>query len=472
MAPLNWRPRLEGGTGPAYLRIVGALAADIESGRLPEGTRLPPQRELSEALGLNLSTITRALSEARRRGLVTAVIGRGTFVADLRDRAGEWGRAGRAGGAGDAFLDLSFNAPPEPAGVDLGRLLAAQLAAMGRSPERCRGLTSYHTPAGSMDDREAACGWLAARAIPADPARLLVCAGAQHALYVALAAVTSPGDVVLCEDLTYPGFLNLARMLRLRLVGVRSDEEGLDPDAFRAAVERHEPRLAFCSPTIQNPTTSVLSRERRDAISSTALERGLLLLEDDAYGPLVEGAPPSLASFAAGRTLHVSGLSKTLAPGLRVGYLVVPDAATFDRCESVLQATMWMVPPLMAAIASTWLRDGTAGQVLRGIRAELEVRNRIVREQLEGLRYGSHPASSHVWLGLGEEREEGVYAARARERGVGIVAGTAFRAPGAGGKAGLRVCLGPARSEAALRHAFAVLGGLLRGTDAASVRLI
>jgi DNA-binding transcriptional MocR family regulator len=459
-------PEVTGAAGPLYLAIADALATDVARGRLRPGTRLPPQRELAEALGVNLTTVTRGLAEARRRGLVEATVGRGTFVA-VPPRGRPWGHL--PGEEARGFVDLTFNVPPEVGEPDLGRALAETLAALARSPGACGDLLPYAPTPGRPADREAGAEWIARRGWRPDPSRLLVCVGAQHALAVALAALCGPRDVVLCEDLTYPGTRTLAATLHLRLEGVATDAEGIVPEAFEAAVRRHRPRALFCCPTLQNPTASILPTARREAIVAIARAHGVTVVEDDAYGYLPAETPPCFAALAPDVTVHVAGFSKSVAPGLRVGYLVAPDRASFDRFDGALRSTAWMTPPLMAGVAAAWVGDGTAEASRVAVRRALEERWEVAAAALAGLPFEGHPASPHLWVPLPAERPDDAFAAAARRHGVGVVAGHAFRAPGdAPARNGVRVCLGAPPSGDDLRRGLEVLAGLVREASTAS----
>src|SRR5882672_9106414 len=186
---MDWIPTLEDHSGPAYEGIVDALAADVASGRLHRGDRLPTHRALAQALGLDLTTVTRAYNEARRRGLTEARVGQGTFVAE------SVARAPRSTASGIEF-DLSMNLPPEPVEADLEGRIARGLDGL----RRVYGLTdflSYQQAGGSEADRGVAADWLRKRVRMAAADRLLIFPGTQTALMCLLLSLTRPGDTVL-----------------------------------------------------------------------------------------------------------------------------------------------------------------------------------------------------------------------------------------------------------------------------------
>src|SRR4051812_45060081 len=186
---MEWVPTLVDRDGPVYRRILDALSADISSGRLRRGQQLPTHRALAKTLGVDLTTVTRAYTEARQRGLTEARVGQGTFVAETMTRHGAAPRP---------EFDLSMNLPPQPMEADLEGRLTRGIAAIQREAGFSAHL-SYREPGGSDAERAAAAEWLRSRIPAAHGDRLVICPGTQNAIFNVLAAVTSPGDVVLTE---------------------------------------------------------------------------------------------------------------------------------------------------------------------------------------------------------------------------------------------------------------------------------
>ncbi|HEX2093712.1 MAG TPA: PLP-dependent aminotransferase family protein [Longimicrobiaceae bacterium] len=449
-----WTPKLADRHGPVYLAIVDAIAADVREGRLHPGTRLPPQRELAERLGVNLSTVTRAYTEAKRRGLLAGRVGQGTYV-KASHPAGGWGAE-----VAEGVIDLSFSVPPEPEDVAIEASLAAVLEEIQQDRAELRRALHYTPPGGAARDREAGGRFLRARSLDAPMERLLVCAGAQHALAITLPALAGPGEVVLTEQLTYPGVRSLAAMLRIRLEGVAIDREGILPDAFREACRRHRPRALFCVPTIQNPTAVVMPTSRREEVAGIAREHGVTIVEDDVYGLLPPDVPPPIAALAPDITVYVSGLSKQLSPGLRIGYLLAPDEARTQRIAAHLRATIWMAPPLTAAVATRWVSDGTADRVLGAIRRELWARQALATRILGHAALSTHPYSPHLWMELPPAWPRSEFVARVRERGVNIVASDSF-AVGEPVPNAVRISLGGPPDRASLAPGLEVVADLL-----------
>ncbi|MBX6321736.1 MAG: PLP-dependent aminotransferase family protein, partial [Rhodospirillaceae bacterium] len=289
-----WVPQLSGRSGPRYVAIAEALAEDVRGGRLRPGDRLPTHRELAYRLGVTVGTVTRAYAEAERRGLVRGEVGRGTYVLGP-PAAMPWQAArGRTEAAPPASIDLSTNiAWPGDAEADLARTLA-RLAEGDLA-----GLLGYQ-PAGALPaHRAAAAAWIALeRGMPVAPEQVLVTGGGQQAMAVALTALARPGDLVLTEQLTYPGMRVLANRLHLRLQGVAMDEDGLIPEAFAAACRAGAPRVLYCMPSVQNPTGALMPEARRRAIAEIALDHDVAIVEDDVYGFLAPDGPAPLSVHA------------------------------------------------------------------------------------------------------------------------------------------------------------------------------
>nr|QQZ51967.1 PLP-dependent aminotransferase family protein [Phenylobacterium glaciei] len=144
--------------------------------------------------------------------------------------------------------------------------------------------------------------------------------------------MAAPGDVICAEALTYPGLKALAAQLRVTIVGLAMDAEGILPGAFEAACREHTVKALCCTPTLQNPTTATMSLARREALVAIARAHGVPIVEDDAYGLLPENAPPSVAALAPELTFHIAGLAKHVSPALRIAYLVAPDNRSGPRC--------------------------------------------------------------------------------------------------------------------------------------------
>lgn len=455
----DWTRRIEGAEGPIYLAISDAIGAAVAAGELRAGERLPTHRALADTLGVDLTTVTRAYAEARRRGLLQATVGRGTFVRGpvqdppARPRAAE------------GPVDLSMNLPPVPADPPLQDLLQQGLARLLASSEP-GSLLTYRSGSGSAEERLAGAAWLRPTLGEVGPERVLVCPGAQPALLAILGALGGTGDVVVTDSLTYPGLRSAAAHLGVRLVGIAGDGEGLLPEALGAACRDARPKALYCIPTIHNPTAVTMPLDRRRAIAEVARRHKLPIIEDDAYGLLPSNPLPALASLAPEIAFHVATVSKVLSPALRVAYVVAPDAHWARRLSTALRANVLMASPLLTGLMTSWVRDGTAATVVAAIRRECAARQRIAREILPAGSYDADPEGLHLWLRLPERWDRlGFLAHLRRQDGLAVVPSDAFAVTAEDGRPppnAVRVSLGAAPSREGLRGALWSVAAALR----------
>lgn len=291
--------------------------------------------------------------------------------------------------------------------------------------------------------------------------RLLVTAGAQCALLAVLSTLAPPGSVICCEELTYPGLRALAGQLGLRLVGLPMDGEGSDAVTFAAACAQYAPKALYCNPTVLNPTTVTMSVQRREALVEAARFHGVAIIEDDAYGFLPRSGPPTLGSIGPDITFYIAGLAKCVGAGLRVAYMVAPDEHQAARLAGAIRATTVMVTTFTAALATRWIRDGTADLILGAIRKECAVRQKIVARALPASSYESGAESFHLWLRLPPPWTRQAFVARLHASGIGVVTSDSFwlssRPPEA-----VRVCIGGLASRDDIQHAMEHIAGVLR----------
>lgn len=448
---MDWTPTIADRQGPLYQRIVSALADDIASGRLHAGQPLPTHRALAAALGVDLTTVTRAYTEAGRQGLTEGKVGRGTFV-----------KAGLAAGPRAALspgIDLSMNLPPQPPEAHLESRLAEALAEVRAGPGLGAYLT-YQQPGGTRAERQIAAAWLAQRLTDVPAERVVIAPGTQAALFSLLMSVVRPGGALLVEQLTYPGLKAAAAATGVRLIGVEMDGEGIVPAALDRAARASGAEAVYLMPTLHNPTTATLPEARRARIASIVRRRRLTLIEDDPYSLLAPG-PAAVATLVPERAYLLASLSKCMAPGLRMSLVVVPDAVSADSLTGLLRAALQMPVPLMTAVVTRWMQSGAADAIIAAVRAEAAARQTLARAALDGHAFFANPSGHHVWLPLSERRAAERFAADLQGRGLAVVTGCAFAVDGAAPNA-IRLALGAARSRAHLSKALDIVSETLR----------
>lgn len=450
----------EATTGPVYRRIAEAIATAVTTGRLSAGDRLPTHRELARELGVAVPTVSRAYREAEQQGLISSTVGRGTFVSGvsgiphLRDApdAGE--------GGGPARLDMAVNAPARgPHEELLRRTLTALAGTADLGP-----LLGYEPDIGSHEHRRSACRWLALSGLDVGPEQVAVCHGSQHALLVAFSAALRAGETLLTEALTYPGAKSAAQLLGIGMSAVAMDGEGLIPQALEeACAAAPSARALYCMPTAHNPTAATLPLARREAIVGIARRHDLVIIEDDVFGLLSEhtGLPP-LAALAPERTLFLTSLSKTLAPGLRCGFLAGPPELA-GRLGALIRATVFNPAPLATAVALRWLDDGTAERLLDWQRREMgRRRSAVVNLLADSPAIGAVRADAlHAWVELREPWTASEVLALADGQGISLGPTLYFSATDQPLPRAVRMCLGNAPDVGTLTGALRTLSDAL-----------
>ena len=392
-----------------YKSLVDAFAADIRSARLAPGTRLPTHRQLAASEGLALVTASRVYAELEAMGLVSGETGRGTFV---RETSLPPGHGIDQPDVTAGMLDLNYNYPSVPGQAELLRTALRQLALSGD----LESLLRYQPHGGRLHERASFARHLLTRGLNVPAERVLIVNGAQHGLTVALMSLLQPGDVIAVDALTYPGFKALALALHLEVLAIPVTESGPDLDALQRLCRSRSVRAIYSMPTLHNPLGWVMSLEQRQQLIAIARAHDLHIIEDAAYAFLVENPPPPLAELAPERTVYVSGLSKNVAAGLRVGFIAAP-AQTIAALERMIRVTAWNTPGVMTSIASAWLDDGTVSRLEVQKRQDAQARQIIADEELAGLHSVRHPFSYFVWLPLAEDaRAEQVVTALLREQ--------------------------------------------------------
>ncbi len=430
-----------------YRQVADEIAQAIRSGAVPAGTRLPTHRELAKQHHIALATATKVYRELATSGLVVGEPGRGTFVRELSGFAGidprRMPRGARA-------ADLSFNQPLSPEQGDTLRHVLRQIAAEGDLDS----LLAQQPPGGRTADRAAMATHLLDRGIDVPPDRVILTSGAQQGLDVVLAALAPPGTVVAVDALTYPGIKPIAALRGIDLAPIRVGAEGTDVDHLEWLC-RHRPiSSVYLMPTIQNPLGFVLDAEARCRIAELAHRHDFRIVEDATYAFLDPHAPPPLQNLAPERTFHVGSMSKNLATGLRVGYVVGP-AADRQQLVRALRAASWGTPNLTTTIVTRWIADGTVGRVERARRDDARLRQAIARRELAGLDYRAHPGSFSGWIQLPVDTRADIIVRELAAQGVLVSTADAFAVtpeiPNA-----LRIALaGPTRDD--LAHALALL---------------
>ncbi|RIQ20587.1 aminotransferase-like domain-containing protein [Jiangella rhizosphaerae] len=404
--------------GERFKAVADAIAASIRAGDLPAGSRLPTHRELARERRIALATATKVYRELAAAGLVVGEPGRGTYVRDL---SGFAGLEPRRLPPEHRVADLSFN---QPLAVDQGDHLRRALRRLAAEGDLAALLTQQ-PPGGRHADRAAVAVHLLDRGIDVPPANVLLTAGAQHGLDAVLAAIAPPGAVVAADALTYPGMNMLARTRHVELAPVRCDTTGTDPHDLERLCRRRPVVAVYLIPTLHNPLGFVLDADARQRVVGLARRHDFAIVEDATYAFLAPEAPPPLQTLAPERTFYVGSFSKNLATGLRVGYVVVPEAH-LGSVTRALRTGSWGTSGITSAIAVGWLRDGTVTRLEAARRDDARRRQSVARQELAGLDYHAPSQAYSGWLRLPEDARADLAAHRLAEQGILVSTADAF----------------------------------------------
>lgn len=447
---LVWTPDLDEARGPLYWRIAAALAHDIRSGRLGVGERLPTHRALAHSLGVTVNTVTKAYAEAERNGLVVSRTGRGTYVKSLPEESVN------GSAASQSAINLSANVASSDVFNPVFNRLFGALARRGS----LHGLMDHHPHPGLDRHRAAGARWIARRGIDAKPDQVIVCTGAQEGLLAVFSAITRPRDTVLTESLNYAGVRYIANHLHLNVRGIEIDAQGLLPDELERACQREQVAAILTNPTNHNPTNAFASLERRQALVDIAGRAGALLVEDDIFGHLTGHDVPPLAALAPDRCIYVCSTSKSIAAGLRVGYILTP-AALMSRLIDSLRTMHWSSPALMGEIATLLIEEGHADEFIAWHRKESQARYRLARDTLR-LGRGATLPSYHLWVPLPEPWRAEDFAAELRTHGVLVSPSEQFAVDRGPVPQGIRISLGGVHQRDRLREGVRIVAAGLK----------
>jgi DNA-binding transcriptional MocR family regulator len=441
---IMWKPDLKAYPGPKYAAICEALCADIRSGRLRPGERLPPQRELADALKVNFGTVTKAYALASERGLIRGETGRGTFVRqDAPASRTPWPQERPAPGRLDMRSDFPCSLSEDPA-------FRKAFERLGRHPDFDR-LLQYQPGSALPAHQEAAAVWLRRMGLEAPAQRIAITCGALHGGFLALMAIAAPGDTIFTEAMTSPAIRSIAAMRHLALKPVAVDEDGLVPADLEEKLGRSPCKALYLTPNFQNPTTALMPLERRRTLARLARQHDLYIIEDDVFGCLLPDPALPISALVPERAFYLTSFSKGIAPGLRIGYAVAPEPF-YQRLLTGLRVTTWMASPLLVEVVSGWIHDGTAERLVRLQAGKIAAREAVARRCLAGLTLNSRPHCPHLWLTLPPSMRESEAVMALGQAGIDVTPGEYF-AVGSGVAPGkLRLCLGQAEDLSLLEE--------------------
>jgi DNA-binding transcriptional MocR family regulator len=415
----NWLPNLSTGTGPLYMRLADHIETAISNGELAAGTKLPPQRNLAYDLGVTIGTVSRAYSLVHERGLVSGEVGRGTYV-NSRHTPTPSVHIGQAANTSNAAVSAAETkqlskldttaAPTVGQGVLIERHLSDIMA------ERAAQVASY---ARDFPEEWSVAGarWLAQNGWTPSPENIVPTIGAHAAVMGIIGAVTSPGDRIAFEHLTYSQISRSAALAGRRIALVDSDENGIIPEDFERVCAQQHPKMIFLMSSGQNPTSTTLPLERRKAIADIAHRHNVWIIEDNLYGAMCRDDIPLIAQLAPEQTFLVGSLSKSVAAGVRGGWVACPPHFG-TRVRTAHKMMTGGLPFLLAELCARLVLSGDAHRIRQDCIAEVNAREQMVRQIFSGLEFNSNPDIAFVWLKLPEPWLSGTFRNAARKEGI------------------------------------------------------
>ncbi len=432
-----------------YRVIADAVAARIASGRLKAGDRLPPQRRFARQHGIASSTAARVYGELIRRGLAVGEVGRGTFVR----AAPTPGEPALTEPTAGVRVDLEMNFPLLP---EQSALLAESVGGLLRPDVLAASLTPVGA-AGTPQAREAAASVMSRAGWAPRPEHVMLAGNGRQAIAAAISALVPVGERLGVEALTYPVVKGIAARLGVTLVPLAMDEAGLVPDAVRSAGPL---RAVYLQPTLHNPLGVTAHERRRAELAACFQELGVPAIEDAVYSFLREDVPP-LAALAPAHVVVVDSLSKRVAPGLTLGFVVAPSIT--ERVAAALRSGGWTAPRFALDAATRWMAGGTVAVLERAKRRDAALRQDLVRERLAGFAIEADPHAYHCWWRLPAPWRADTFVAAAARHGIAVTPAAAFTVVPSHAPSAVRLALASPTVET-LSTALGTLAALARST--------
>ncbi|QDG76228.1 PLP-dependent aminotransferase family protein [Labrenzia sp. PHM005] len=420
---------------PAYRSLADLIATAIKNGELNVGEKLPPHRELAYQLNISVQTVSRAYDLLIRRGMISGQVGRGTYV---NSKPVETDAPYLSASLGESLVDFS-NLKPVSGHIHLDKMRNALTDLSETLPPSA--VFSFRPANALRPYQAAAASWLEQCGVVCSPDRVVLTNGSSSAMTTAFMSVIDGSAIVVTDGVCHHPLIRLSRYMDFDIQGLATDQEGIIPEALELACRNKEIKILFLLPNGLNPMAHVMGLERRRRLVSIAQAHDLLIIENDAWGPLQPRRLPPVAALAPERTFYFTSFTKCLMPGLRQGYLVAPEHLAPVAANRHL-AIDWMATPLVAEIAAKWIEDGTADQLIDWQKSALARRNALAQDALSSVPFNSSPNGLHIWMPLPDGWSEEVFIEAARQRGVVVAPGSAFALPGIKVEPGIRICLG------------------------------
>lgn len=414
--PMSWKPAIDRSVRPIYISLANQLEQDIKSGLILPGTKLPPQRELADFMDINVSTVSKALKVCELKGLLSATVGSGTFVS--------------FDALSNAYL-LSATRPknliemgatiPESSSYES---LVLQLKNIINESDFAKWF-SYSRPNDMLWQKDAAAKLMGKGGYITQGETILFANGGQNAIMASLIGLCKHGDKIGTDPHTYSGLKTAAGMLGIQLLPIKLKDGEMDEESLIYACKNENLKGIYLIPNYQNPTTHTMSLTCRKALAQIAKEYNIFIIEDATYHLMYKEPVQAVASFAPDQTIYIASLSKTIAPGLRLAYVSIPE-----KYKEVLYNALYnmniSVSPLFAELVARLIVSDQIDTIIESHRDNTIKRNQLVNYYLSEFDCRGEDTCIFRWLKLPPETSGADFEALALENGVQVYAAERF----------------------------------------------
>ena len=272
--------------------------------------------------------------------------------------------------------------------------------------------------------------------------------------------LTGPGDVILTESLTDPGVLDIAQIYKLKLYGLKIDEQGIVPGTFEDACLKGIGKILYCIPTLHNPTTAIMPAGRRKAIAEIAKKNNVTIIENGTLNWLCREDYPSISSFASDISYFITSFSKCISPAIRLG-IIRSSEKRINDLSFLVRAYLWMVSPIIVELVIYLIENGYIDQILSEHLVKAERYQNIAEEMLGRYKYQNYRTAYHMWVNLKQDVDLTVFRNSLHDKGVNITTSEVFCTNKSAIPKAFRIGLNSAINENTLRKALEIISNFL-----------
>lgn len=421
MSELDWKPE-KNSVVPLHQQIYDFMKNKIMIGEWTIGTKIPPQRNLAKRFQVNRSTIVTALEELAADGLIESKVGSGTKVINntwsllASTPPPDWISYVKSGihKPNITIIQEINKAEAAPAMIRLGTgelspdLLPTKKMGQILQIDNEQSLSlGYMEPKGSVSLRKTVSAYLRAKGIEASHESILIVSGGLQALQLISIGLLKRGSTILHESPSYLNSVHVFQSAGMNLLGIPLDKEGIKSDSIGRMKRQHHAAILYTIPTFHNPTGTLMSEKRRLELIKVCQRESLPIIEDDVYGDLwFENPPPNplKANDTQGNVLYIGSMSKTLSPGLRIGWIVGPEPV-IERLADIKMQTDYGSSSLSQYALDKWLNSGMHEGFLKETKEELRFRRdftiQILEKYFSEIATWNNPKGGfYIWLKL------------------------------------------------------------------------